>query len=420
MSDIKKVFIIMGSTASGKSALGCVFAHALNTGIINADSMQIYRDLPILTASPTDDEKKEVPHYLYNFVDEKTIFDVNQWLKLVSEQIKQVDFPVLVGGTGLYLSSLINGIAEIPDVDPVVRENVRQMTLEEVAEQVQDCPFTDPQRMRRALEVQLSTGKTLAFFQAQPKRKFVQDVEFKTIFNDCLLQFIEENFTLEYDSETYSIFGLSEDSIKEILKEYIKNKDKITVSLFSKGLTSNIVIKSKKGNELFEKYRREIYNKLSSYIYSVQNLSLDEYINNMLTNNNAKIGLIGDVSINNFLNGLDEKIINENIISSIYLTNKNHIDYLGLNMQYNFNSDYVYQLAVKMLEKTKCEVVLASICNNNSSFIAIGDKKKIDIYKNNFVGNREEILYNISATSKFYLAKKLQLKDYKTIYNFFY
>lgn len=198
MSDIKKVFIIMGPTASGKSALGCVFAHALNTGIINADSMQIYRDLPILTASPTDDEKKEVPHYLYNFVDEKTIFDVNQWLKLVSEQIKQVDFPVLVGGTGLYLSSLINGIAEIPDVDPVVRENVRQMTLEEVAEQVQDCPFTDPQRMRRALEVQLSTGKTLAFFQAQPKRKFVQDVEFKTIFinpsRPLLHQRIEKRF----------------------------------------------------------------------------------------------------------------------------------------------------------------------------------------------------------------------------------
>ena len=200
MSDLKKVFIIMGPTASGKSALGRLFATALKTGVINADSMQIYRDLPILTASPTEEEKKQVPHYLYNFVDEKTVFDVNQWLTLAAQQIGQMDFPVLVGGTGLYLSALINGIAEIPEVDPVIRENVRQMTLEEVAEQVQDCPFTDPQRMRRALEVQLSTGKPLAFFQAQPRRKVVQDVEFKTVFinppRPLLHQRIEKRFHL--------------------------------------------------------------------------------------------------------------------------------------------------------------------------------------------------------------------------------
>lgn len=198
MSDLKKVFVIMGPTASGKSALGRIFATALNTGLINADSMQIYRDLSVLTASPTSEEKKIVPHYLYNFVDEKTVFNVHQWLMLVAKQIQEMDFPVLVGGTGLYVSALMNGIAPVPDVDPAVREAVRQMTLEEVAEQVRECPFTDPQRMRRALEVQLSSGKTLAFFQAQPRQKMIQDVEFKTVFinppRPLLHQRIEKRF----------------------------------------------------------------------------------------------------------------------------------------------------------------------------------------------------------------------------------
>lgn len=198
MADLKKVFIIMGPTASGKSALGRVFATTLNTGLINADSMQIYRDLPILTASPTLEEKQAVPHHLYNFVDAQTVFDVNHWLALAAQKIQETDFPILVGGTGLYLSSLINGIAEIPDVDPDIRLAVRQMTLEEVAEQVKDCPFTDPQRMRRALEVQLSTGQTLAYFQSLPRKKFVQDVEFKTVFisppRPLLHQRIEKRF----------------------------------------------------------------------------------------------------------------------------------------------------------------------------------------------------------------------------------
>jgi len=357
--------------------------------------------------------------YKLNFkINEKCVFCNNFDFESLTIKNKDIYFMLLQKSN----SKLNSFLAELINCELKENNNLKQTVINYYKninipmDQSAELESIIPQK---AIEITNPNGKTQGYYlKINDAYVFVLPCdlfEFKTIFNDCLLQFIEENFTLEYDSETYSIFGLSEDSIKEILKEYIKNKDKITVSLFSKGLTSNIVIKSKKGNELFEKYRREIYNKLSSYIYSVQNLSLDEYINNMLTNNNAKIGLIGDVSINNFLNGLDEKIINENIISSIYLTNKNHIDYLGLNMQYNFNSDYVYQLAVKMLEKTKCEVVLASICNNNSSFIAIGDKKKIDIYKNNFVGNREEILYNISATSKFYLAKKLQLKDYKTI-----
>ncbi len=198
MADLKKVFIIMGPTACGKSALGRVFATTLNTGLINADSMQIYQDLPILTASPDADEKKAVPHYLYNFVDAYTEFNVNHWLQLAVEQIKQMDFPVLVGGTGLYLSALINGIAVVPDVDPAIRTAVRQMTVEEVEEQVKECPFTDPQRMRRALEVQLSTGKTLAYFQAQPRQKMIQHVEFKIIFiappRPFLHQRIEKRF----------------------------------------------------------------------------------------------------------------------------------------------------------------------------------------------------------------------------------
>ena len=106
---------------------------------------------------------------------------MQDWLARVTGVLKETDNPILVGGTGLYFSSLINGINEIPEVDETVRKTVRKMPLDEVKQKVKDCPFTDPQRLRRALEVQLSTGKPLAYFQSQPKKK-VYDADFKTIF----------------------------------------------------------------------------------------------------------------------------------------------------------------------------------------------------------------------------------------------
>ena len=178
---MKKIFVIVGPTASGKSGFAIQLAQKINGQIVNADSMQIYQDLSIVSARPQAEDLQKVPHHLYGYLDAWTQGTVQDWLERVVPVLKNLDNPVLVGGTGLYASSLINGINDIPDIDPAIRERVRQMDIQDVESELKDCPWTDPQRMRRSLEVQLSTGHPLSYYQRQPKRKFI-DADFKVIF----------------------------------------------------------------------------------------------------------------------------------------------------------------------------------------------------------------------------------------------
>ena len=176
---LKKILVIAGPTASGKSGLALKLAE--NGCVVNADSMQIYRDLTILSARPMPTEMQGIPHLLYGYADCRHQGTVQDWLDRVVPVLKAEKNPVLVGGTGLYLSSLINGINQIPDVPADIRQQVRHMDLATVREQVRDCPFTDPQRLRRALEVQLATGKSLAYFKSLPKKKLL-NADFRVIF----------------------------------------------------------------------------------------------------------------------------------------------------------------------------------------------------------------------------------------------
>jgi len=178
---MKKVFVIVGPTASGKSGFAIQLAQHLNGQIVNADSMQIYQDLSIVSARPQDDDLQKVPHHLYGYLDAWTQGTVQDWLERVVPVLNDLENPVLVGGTGLYLSCLINGINDIPEIDSSVREKVRKMDLHDVQTLLKDCPWRDPQRMRRSLEVQLSTGHPLSYYQNQPKRKFIA-ADFYVIF----------------------------------------------------------------------------------------------------------------------------------------------------------------------------------------------------------------------------------------------
>jgi len=194
---IKKIYVIAGPTASGKSGLAVKLAKFLSGSVINSDSMQIYKDLSIVSARPTITEMGSVPHLLYGYLNAWTQGTVQDWLEKVIPALKETENPVLVGGTGLYLSSLINGINEIPPINEEIRKQVRQMNIEQVRQSVQDSPFTDPQRLRRALEVQLSTGKTLSYFQSLPQKKLYQ-ADFKVIFinpdRNLLYQNCEKRF----------------------------------------------------------------------------------------------------------------------------------------------------------------------------------------------------------------------------------
>jgi tRNA dimethylallyltransferase len=171
--------VIAGPTASGKSALALALAERDGGVVINADSAQIYRDLPILSAGPDDAEKSRAEHRLYGVRDGALPCSAADWADLAKGEIRlaheQGKLPILVGGTGLYLRTLLDGIAPVPPIDPVIRRRVRssgavdnQAELRradpEAAERIRP---TDRTRIARALEVVLSTGRTLKDWQAE-------------------------------------------------------------------------------------------------------------------------------------------------------------------------------------------------------------------------------------------------------------
>ena len=244
-------------------------------------------------------------------------------------------------------------------------------------------------------------------------------LELKTMYNDCVLDYLEKNYPINYKSETYKTFGLNEDYIKSILKDDIKNKDGVHITIFSKGLDNDVVIKAKEDNEKFEEYRRNVYSKLEKYVYSVQGLSLKQKLEREVLTQNINLSFAGDISISMLLSDFDCSL-QSNIFKSYFLPNKNAIASFLSGTVTNYTAEIAYDIAVKALEKSKGDLVLVSLCNleenvNGETFIAIGNKVKIDIYRNKFSGTKQEILTSASQTAMFYLLKRLMQRDLKTI-----
>jgi len=172
------VILIAGPTASGKSALALELAAKLRGVIVNADSMQVYRDLRIITARPTPDEEKRVPHRLYGHVDAAENYSVGRWFgeaaAALADTLGRSQPAIVVGGTGLYFSTLTRGIAAVPPIPAEIRREVRgRLAAEGVAALHAELTRCDPAtaarlnpgdraRITRALEVVLATGRSLA------------------------------------------------------------------------------------------------------------------------------------------------------------------------------------------------------------------------------------------------------------------
>lgn len=174
--EVKPVVLIAGPTASGKSALALEIARAFGGTVINADSMQVYGGLRILTARPSEDEERLVPHQLYGHVQPSEAYSVARWLKDAREVLAHTEgLPIFVGGTGLYFLAAQQGIAEVPEPDPAIRSHYRSMAAEALHEELSvRAPAeaarlrpSDRQRLSRALEVLESTGRPLGDFHAQ-------------------------------------------------------------------------------------------------------------------------------------------------------------------------------------------------------------------------------------------------------------
>lgn len=176
----KEVIIIAGPTASGKSGFALKLAEKSKGEIINADAFQVYQGLQILTARPTEAETKAIPHHLYGYMDNYSQEDVAGWVQKAAKIINEVENPIVVGGTGFYLSVLSEGMSPIPDIPLEIREQVRAMTPHEVVAKLTKGEIPrDIQRQRRALEVFLATGYPIDYFQRLPKKKVI-DASFKT------------------------------------------------------------------------------------------------------------------------------------------------------------------------------------------------------------------------------------------------
>jgi tRNA dimethylallyltransferase len=179
---MRPAILIHGPTASGKTKLAIALARRLDGEIINADAMQCYRDLNVLTARPDADELAAAPHNLFGHVDAAERHSAADWAKEAAAEIARLGaaekVPVIVGGTGLYLSALTDGLSEIPPVPDAVREEARARVARDLpgawAELSARDPqtaarieSTDTQRIARALEVLLATGHPLTHFHGK-------------------------------------------------------------------------------------------------------------------------------------------------------------------------------------------------------------------------------------------------------------
>ena len=231
--DLKsKIILIFGPTASGKSSFAIKLAKKVNGEIINADSMQVYKQLKILSARPDYNEYKKIKHHLYGFHDVKKNFSTGKWLKLVVKKIKEIKeknkTPILVGGTGLYFKALIDGLVKIPNIPVKVRNQVRNQQLKIGQNKFYKkllkldpasknrINSTDPHRSMRAYEVKLYTNKSIHEWY-QKTTSIFQKSDFYKIYIDFPRNELIKRINLR------SIKMIKNGSIKEV-KRFIKLK----------------------------------------------------------------------------------------------------------------------------------------------------------------------------------------------------
>ena len=195
----KKLILLAGPTASGKSNLAIKLATTLNGEIINADSMQIFKEFNILSSRPNSIQTNKIKHHLYGIISVKKHFSAGDWLKQARKKIniclKKNKVPIIVGGTGLYFNTITKGISKIPNIDFKTRNKVRNLYKKIGSKKFFDQLLkldpkikgkilpTDSQRVQRAFEVKLKTKKSLFDWFNDTKSDFL-DFEIKKIFID--------------------------------------------------------------------------------------------------------------------------------------------------------------------------------------------------------------------------------------------
>ena len=190
-----KSYIITGPTASGKSGFAHMLAQRVGGFIINCDSVQIYRGIENISASPfagrdLTDEIDGVPYRLFSILTLQEQISVADYIKLAHEQynaaIKMNKIPIFVGGTGYYINGILNGISEIPEISSENRRRARELVAHDInaaRQMVPQCSATDPQRVARAIEVYLQTGRHLSEWQKSPRMGAITPMPTRILIN---------------------------------------------------------------------------------------------------------------------------------------------------------------------------------------------------------------------------------------------
>ena len=239
MDNQSKIILISGPTASGKSNFAIKIAKKINGEIINADSMQVYKQLKILTARPNKEDQKKTKHHLYGVIDLNKKFSTGEWLKASIKKIKEIQkrkkIPILVGGTGLYFQSLINGIVKIPKIPLKFRNKIRLMQKKEgqkkfykkllkIDPKAKDkFDPNDTQRSIRAFEIKSFTKISMYEWLSKTKSKFKEN-EFLKLYIDFKREDLVKIISLR------TIKMIEEGAIKEV-KKFIKLKIKKDLSV---------------------------------------------------------------------------------------------------------------------------------------------------------------------------------------------
>ena len=242
-NSLKKIILIAGPTSSGKSNLGIRIAKKINGEIINADSMQIYKEFLILSSRPSLKDEKKIKHHLYGILSVNKYFSVGNWLvlvkKKVNEIIKRKKTPIIVGGTGLYFKAVTKGIGKIPEINLKFRKKIRDLHSKIGQKEFykklilidpkskKNISSEDTQRSIRAYEVKLFTKKSLYDWFLNTQSDFL-DYDLKKFYidipRDVLLKKIEKR--------TNSMF---KNNCMDEVKKFLRLK-------IDKSLTSNKLI----------------------------------------------------------------------------------------------------------------------------------------------------------------------------------
>lgn len=212
---LKNAVLIAGPTASGKSRLAIEIAEAADGIIVNADSMQVYDVLRVITARPSPDEEARVPHRLFGHVDPAIAYSVAKWLADVDAFLRSSEASgrklIFVGGTGLYFRALAEGISQMPDIPPAIRKRWRQALLDEGAEAMhrklgafdplaaERLRPSDGQRVVRALEVVEASGRSIFDWQGDRSKPLVDAQSARKIVLAPVRDFLRDMIDRRFD-----------------------------------------------------------------------------------------------------------------------------------------------------------------------------------------------------------------------------